>query len=342
MPNVLLTGGAGFIGSSLLRRLVGRGDRVIILDALTYAGHRENLENISGPGTWELVEGDIRQGELTSRLLREHRIESVIHCAAESHVDRSIGSPVNFLETNVMGTYQMLQSALTHWKSLPASSRGAFRYLQISTDEVFGSLGEDGFFNEESPYRPNSPYSATKAAADHLARAWHSTYGLPVITTYCTNNYGPRQNPEKLIPHMITQALSHRELPVYGDGRQVRDWIHVEDHCDGILLALDRGAIGGTYGFGGRAEMDNLSLVQRICRSLDRQKARADSKPHESSIRMVEDRLGHDRRYAIDDSKAEKELGFKRNYDFESGLEKTIQWYLENQQWCRMILNKRK
>jgi dTDP-glucose 4,6-dehydratase len=332
MRKLLITGGAGFIGSEFVRQALAQGDRVTVLDALTYAGHRESLEGPECKGA-ELVVGNICDGPLVARLLREREIDALVCFAAESHVDRSIDSPSAFIETNIKGTFTLLNAALEHSKTRPG-----FRFLQVSTDEVYGSLGPTGKFSETTPYAPNSPYSASKAGADMLVRAWHHTYGLDTVTTNCSNNYGPRQFPEKLIPHMIHCALSGRPLPVYGDGGNVRDWIHVSDHSAGILLALAKGKPGATYCFGGNAERGNLDVVRAICRALDAARPRADGKPHESSISFVKDRLGHDRRYAIDDALACGELGFTRRFDFERGLGDTVRWYLANTAWCNAVL----
>jgi dTDP-glucose 4,6-dehydratase len=339
--NLLVAGGAGFIGSAFVAKCVARGNNVIVLDALTYAGHKANLEWIKpqNGGNWKLVKGDIADHALVLDLLKQHSIGRVVNFAAESHVDNSISGPKPFIDTNITGTFQMLEACREYWSTLPAAQKNDFRMLQISTDEVYGSLGPTGKFSEESPIKPNSPYSASKAAADLLARAWHETYGLPVIVTHCTNNYGPRQFPEKLIPHMIHCALSGKNLPVYGDGKNVRDWIHVEDHCDGVLLALDKGKPGQAYDFGGDAEVENIALVKQLCSLLDHKRPKKQGS-YSDQISFVTDRLGHDRRYAIDDSKSQKELGFKRNYRFEQGLEATIDWYLANDAWCKTVMEK--
>lgn len=339
---LLVTGGAGFIGSNFVELAVRQGHSVLVLDALTYAGHSENLKGINGPGRFELICGNICDSELIPTLLQEHQIDSLLNFAAESHVDRSIEGPSLFIETNIRGTFNLLNASLNYWKNLTESKKLNFRYLQISTDEVFGSLGPTGKFHEETSYAPNSPYSASKAAADHLVRAWNHTYSLPTLITNCSNNYGPKQFPEKLIPTMITNAVQGKPLPVYGDGGNVRDWIHVEDHCHGVLLALEKGTPGSSYCFGGNAERNNLDVVQTICRELDQLHPRKDGKPHESGIQFVTDRLGHDRRYAIDDSLAQSKLGFKRSYTFENGLKQTIQWYLKNQEWVTTVLRKNK
>ncbi len=335
--NMLVTGGAGFIGSAFVLQAVARGDNVIVLDALTYAGHRENLEAVTGPGACELVVGNITDGALVSALLAKHHIDTVVNFAAESHVDNSIHSPSVFIETNIIGAYRMLEASCAYYKALSTAEQARFRHIQVSTDEVYGTLGETGKFSEETAMRPNSPYSASKAAGDHLARAWFETYGLPTIVTNCSNNYGPRQYPEKLIPRMITCALAEKPLPVYGDGLNVRDWIHVEDHSHGVFLALSQGTPGETYCFGGNAERTNITLVTTLCNTLDALKPRANGTSYKELITFVEDRLGHDRRYAIDDSKAVRELGFTRNYSFEQGLTSTIEWYLNNTEWCQNV-----
>ncbi len=344
MPKTLIvTGAAGFIGSSFVELAVERGYRVVILDALTYAGHRENIEPVLKTGKAELIQGDICDGQLVSDLCRRVEPDALLNFAAESHVDRSITGPAAFIKTNIQGTFTLLGSAFDYYKALPAGERkDGFCYLQVSTDEVYGSLGPTGKFSETTPYAPNSPYSASKASADMLVRAWHHTYGLPTLTTNCSNNYGPRQFPEKLIPHMISCALSAQPLPVYGKGTNVRDWIHVEDHCQGILLALEKGKPGSTYCFGGNAEKNNLDLVRTICHYLDRLRPRPDRRPHEAAIQFVTDRLGHDFRYAIDDSLAQKELGFTRKYTLEYGLEMTVRWYMANQAWCDAVTQKAK
>lgn len=329
---LLVTGGAGFIGSAFVRQAIASKQRVVVLDLLTYAGHRVNLEGVDA----QLVEGDIADGALVAKLLAEHKVDAVAHFAAESHVDNSISKPAAFIDTNIVGTYRLLEAARAYYQGLQSAQKEAFRFLQVSTDEVYGSLGPKGAFSETTAMKPNSPYSASKAAGDHLARAWHSTYGLPVVVTNCSNNYGPRQHPEKLIPHMITRALAGESLPVYGDGKNIRDWIHVEDHCAGVALALTQGKPGETYCFGGQAEFTNIDLVQNICKTLDQLKPRPRGGSYGSQIAFVTDRLGHDRRYAIDDTKARKELGFKRKHDFASGLRATIEWYLANEPWCRI------
>lgn len=330
-PSILITGGAGFIGSMMVEHCVRLGHSVVVLDKLTYAGSRSNLEWIKGD--WQLVVGDIADRRLVSDLLTTHRIQRVINMAAESHVDNSISSPRDFIDTNITGVFELLEACRNY---LPDAPDG-FRFLQVSTDEVYGSLGCEGKFSEASPIRPNSPYSASKAAADHLARAWFETYGLPVIITHCTNNYGPRQHPEKLIPRMIETALCGQKLPVYGDGKNIRDWIHVSDHCRGLMLALEKGKPGGVYDFGGDAETENISLVKQICALLNQKKPRADGGSYETQIAFVTDRPGHDRRYAIDDAKSRRELGYLPEYTLAKGIEETIDWYLANESWVKTV-----
>ncbi len=339
--HILVAGGAGFIGSTFVSQCVSLGQQVIVLDALTYAGHEANLEWIKpqGTGSWMLVKGDIADRALVLSLLHKYSITQVVNFAAESHVDNSISGPKAFIDTNITGTFQMLEACREYYAGLDDAKKAIFRMVQISTDEVYGSLGPTGKFSETSPMKPNSPYSASKAAADHLARAWFETYGLPVIVTHCTNNYGPRQFPEKLIPHMIQCALAGKNLPVYGDGKNVRDWIHVEDHCNGVRLALEKGQPGQSYDFGGDAEVENIFLVTQLCKLLDSKRPKA-SGSYSDQITYVTDRLGHDRRYAIDDSKSQNELGFTRRYGFEQGLEMAVDWYLNNQQWCKRVMEK--
>jgi dTDP-glucose 4,6-dehydratase len=340
--SILVTGGADFIGSTFVAQAVERGAHVIVLDKLTYAGHRENLSWIAAkgwPGSYELVIGDICDGALILDLLRKHHIEALVHFAAESHVDNSIASPGAFITTNVNGSYALLEASRQYWNALTGIAKDQFRFIQVSTDEVYGSLGPTGKFSETTPMQPNSPYSASKAAGDHLARAWYHTYGLPTIVTNCTNNYGPRQHPEKLIPLMTTFALAGKNLPVYGDGSNIRDWIHVEDHCYGVGLALHKGKPGETYCFGGDAERNNLDVVKTICATLQDLMPRND-KNYEALITFVKDRPGHDWRYAIDDSKAQRELGFTRKYNFETGLHATIEWYLSHRDWCDAVTKK--
>lgn len=341
---IIVTGGAGFIGSCFVAQAVEKGYHVVVLDALTYAGHRANLEWIepsAAGGSWELVVADICDGPRVAKLMEEKQPKAVLNFAAESHVDNSIAKPSAFIETNIIGCYTMLEAARSFWNNLPGAKKESFRFIQVSTDEVFGSLGETGKFSETTAMKPNSPYSASKAAGDHLARAWFKTYGLPTIVTNCTNNYGPRQYPEKLIPHMISRAMEGKSLPVYGDGKNIRDWIHVEDHCAGVMLALEKGKPGQVYCFGGNAEKNNIEVVSTICSILDELQPRPNGQEYKSLIAFVPDRPGHDRRYAIDDSKAQKELGFTRRYAFEGGIRATVQWYLENQQWCDAVTGKK-
>jgi dTDP-glucose 4,6-dehydratase len=335
---LLVTGAAGFIGSCFTELAISQGHKVIALDALTYAGQRSNLAHLEDSNLFEFVHGNICSARLVEELFKTYRPDAVINLAAESHVDRSINVPADFIETNIKGTFTLLDTSLSYWKSLSSDHASFFRYVQVSTDEVYGFLGSEGKFNETSPMAPNSPYSASKASGDMLVRAWNKTYGLPTIVTNSSNNYGPRQHPEKLIPHMILCALRGHPLPIFGDGHQSRDWIHVEDNCQGILLALEKGRVGATYCFGGDAEKANMDVVTEICHALDQLRPRSDGKLHESAIQHVIDRPGHDRRYSIDDRFAQNELGFTRNHDFESGLRVTIQWYLDHPEWWEPIL----
>ncbi|MCB1954751.1 MAG: dTDP-glucose 4,6-dehydratase [Rhodocyclaceae bacterium] len=335
---ILVTGGAGFIGGNfVLDWLAGGDEPVVNLDKLTYAGNLETLSSLEGDARHRFVQGDICDAALVARLLAEHRPRAIVHFAAESHVDRSIHGPGEFMRTNVEGTFSLLEAARAHWSALPADARATFRFLHVSTDEVYGSLGpDDAPFSEAHPYEPNSPYSASKAASDHLVRAWHHTYGLPVLTTNCSNNYGPYHFPEKLIPLMIVNALAGRALPVYGDGRNVRDWLYVRDHCAAIRCVLAQGRTGETYNVGGWNEIANIDIVHIVCRLLDRLQPSADG-PYERLIRFVADRPGHDRRYAIDARKIERELGWRPAESFESGIEKTVQWYLANPGWVANV-----
>lgn len=336
---LLVTGGAGFIGSAFVAQCVERGQQVLVVDALTYAGHRENLNWIpAGKGSWALEVANIQDGTKMLALMQQFKPDAVVNFAAESHVDNSIASPAEFIHTNILGTYAMLEAARSYWKE---SGNANFRYLQISTDEIYGSLelDSDEKFSEDTQIKPSSPYSASKAAADHLVLAWNHTYGLPTLITNCTNNYGPRQYPEKLIPLMISHALSGKALPVYGDGLNVRDWIHVEDHCQGIYLALTKGRVGEHYCFGGNAEKKNIEVVQTICKVLS--EVRPHKEGYERLITYVTDRAGHDRRYAMDDSKALRELGYTRAYNFETGLRQTIEWYLANGEWAAAVTGKK-
>ncbi|MHC2003114.1 dTDP-glucose 4,6-dehydratase [Methylobacterium sp. CM6241] len=333
---ILVTGGCGFIGSALVLHLVeDLGREVATLDALTYAANPISLASLDGNPRHRLVTGDICDPAAVHALYAEFRPDAVMHLAAESHVDRSITDPGAFICTNVVGTQVMLDGARTYWESLDGEARAAFRFLHVSTDEVYGSLPPDGFFTEDSRYDPRSPYSASKAASDHLARAWGETYGLPVLITNCSNNYGPRHFPEKLIPLMILNALEGRPLPVYGDGLNERDWIHVEDHARGLVAVLERGSLGETYLLGGRSVRNNLAVVKALCAAFDR--LRPEHGPHERLISFVADRPGHDRRYAIDPGKAEREIGWTPTKSFEDALEDTVRWYLDNEAWWRPI-----
>lgn len=339
MPTWLVTGGAGFIGGNFVLDAVRRGIRVVNLDALTYAGNLDTLEPLRDDANHVFVKGDIGDAALLETLLREHRPDAVVNFAAESHVDRSIDGPAAFVHTNVVGTLSLLERTRDYWKSLDAADRQAFRFLHVSTDEVYGTLGETGKFTEQTPYAPNSPYSASKAASDHLVRAFHHTYGLPVLTTNCSNNYGPYQFPEKLIPLIIAKALAGEPLPVYGDGRNVRDWLYVGDHCGAIRRVLESGRVGETYNVGGDAERENIVVVKTICRLLDERRPLADGRARESLITFVTDRPGHDRRYAIDASKIKRELDWSPSLSFEEGIAQTVDWYLVNQPWVQRVLD---
>lgn len=335
---ILVTGGAGFIGSALCRHLVGQGHMLINVDKLTYAGNLDSLREVQGRPNYAFIRADISEERRMLKALSEYEVDTIMHLAAESHVDRSIDGPSAFIETNVVGTFRLLNAALTYWRTLSASHRPRFRFLHVSTDEVFGDLPFDsGIFTEETPYAPSSPYSASKAASDHLVRAWHHTYGLPVIVTNCSNNYGPCQFPEKLIPLVILNALEERPLPIYGQGANVRDWLYVDDHARALELAVIEGKVGESYNVGGRAERTNLSVVETICAILDSMHPRRNGSSYAELITFVADRPGHDRRYAIDPSKAERELGWRARETFESGIAKTIKWYLENDWWWRPI-----
>jgi len=335
----LVTGGAGFIGGNFVLDAVARGIRIVNLDALTYAGNRDTLASLDGDALHVFVHGDIGDRALVASLLDAHRPDAIVNFAAESHVDRSIDGPAAFVQTNVVGTLALLEAARDYWRSLEGADRDAFRFLHVSTDEVYGSLGDTGKFTEETPFAPNSPYSASKAASDHLVRAFHHTYGLPVLTTNCSNNYGPYQFPEKLIPLVIARALAGEPLPVYGDGRNVRDWLYVGDHCAAIRAVLERGRVGETYNVGGDAEKQNIEVVRTICALLDARRPRADGKPRAEQITYVADRPGHDRRYAIDASKLKSELGWAPAHSFEQGIADTVDWYLGHQDWVARVLD---
>jgi len=336
---ILVTGGAGFIGANFVLDWLARNDEPVVnLDKLTYAGNLQTLASLDGNASHIFVQGDIGDNALLDRLLAEHRPRAVVNFAAESHVDRSIHGPEDFVQTNVLGTFRLLEAVRGHWNTLPPEEKSAFRFLHVSTDEVYGSLSAtDPAFTEENTYEPNSPYSASKAASDHLVRAWHHTYGLPVLTTNCSNNYGPFHFPEKLIPLMIVNALAGKPLPVYGDGMQVRDWLYVKDHCSAIRRVLEGGRLGETYNVGGWNEKPNIEIVNIVCALLDELRPRADGKPYRDQITYVTDRPGHDRRYAIDARKLERELGWKPAETFESGIRKTVEWYLANGEWVRNV-----
>ena len=339
MPTWLVTGGAGFIGGNFVLDAVNRGIKVVNLDALTYAGNLDTLASLADNPRHVFAKGDIGDAALVKRLLDEHRPEAVINFAAESHVDRSIDGPGAFVQTNVVGTLILLERTRDYWKALDATARDAFRFLHVSTDEVYGTLGDTGRFTETTPYAPNSPYSASKAASDHLVRAFHHTYGLPVLTTNCSNNYGPYQFPEKLIPLVIAKALAGEPLPVYGDGLNVRDWLYVGDHCDAIRTVLERGRVGETYNVGGDAERTNITVVRTICALLDARRPLADGRARESLITYVKDRPGHDRRYAIDADKLKGELGWAPTVTFDEGMARTVDWYLDNAPWVQRVLD---
>ena len=335
---ILVTGGAGFIGSNFILDWLAQSDETVLnLDALTYAGNLENLAALKDDARHVFVQGDIGDRPLLDRLLAEHRPRALIHFAAESHVDRSISGPGAFIKTNIEGTYTLLEAARQHWQALPDAERAAFRFHHVSTDEVYGSLkADDPAFAETNPYEPNSPYSASKAASDHLVRAWHHTYGLPVLTTNCSNNYGPYHFPEKLIPLMIVNALAGKPLPVYGDGQQIRDWLFVTDHCSGIRAVLAGGRVGETYNIGGWNEKANIDIVRTVCALLDELRPDPAGK-YERLITYVKDRPGHDRRYAIDARKIERELGWRPAETFETGIRKTVQWYLDHPDWVARV-----
>lgn len=348
--NLLVTGGCGFIGSNFIRQRLtenqaaGREpvERLVNLDKLTYAGNPANLADLASDARYTFVHGDIGDEAAVAGLLDQHSIDAVVNFAAESHVDRSIDSPEPFIQTNVVGTLRLLNATRRFWASLPGPRRSAFRFLHVSTDEVYGTLGpEDPAFTEETPFAPNSPYAASKAASDHLVRAYQHTFGLPTLTTNCSNNYGPYHFPEKLIPLVILNALDSKPLPIYGDGQQVRDWLYVEDHAAAIWLVLQKGQVGETYNVGGLCEKPNLDVVTSICALLDRKSPRTDGKPYATQITYVRDRPGHDRRYAINCSKIQSELGWKPTESFDSGLGKTVDWYLANRPWADDITSTR-
>ncbi|KQP46188.1 dTDP-glucose 4,6-dehydratase [Pseudorhodoferax sp. Leaf274] len=336
---ILVTGGAGFIGTNfVLDWIATAGEPVINLDKLTYAGNLDNLSSLAGDARHQFVQGDIGDSALVGRLLAEHQVRAVVNFAAESHVDRSIHGPAAFIETNVVGTFGLLEAVRAYWGALPTDRKAAFRFLHVSTDEVYGSLeAQAPAFTEQHRYEPNSPYSASKAASDHLVRAYHHTYGLPAVTTNCSNNYGPFHFPEKLIPLMIVNALAGKPLPVYGDGQQIRDWLYVGDHCSAIRRVLEAGQLGETYNVGGWNEKPNLEIVHTVCALLDEKRPRADGTSYAEQIAYVTDRPGHDRRYAIDARKLERELGWKPAETFDTGIRKTVDWYLEHADWVARV-----
>jgi dTDP-glucose 4,6-dehydratase len=335
---MLVTGGAGFIGSAFVRMLLSDTDyRVVNVDSLTYAGNLESLPDIAEGSRYAFLELDICDREGLHKAFTRHQPDVVVHLAAESHVDRSIDGPGEFVRTNVVGTFTLLQEALRYWRTMRSDTRQQFRFVHVSTDEVFGSLGPEGYFTEETPYAPNSPYSASKASSDHFARAWHHTYGLPLITTNCSNNYGPYQFPEKLIPLTIQNCLAGKQIPVYGQGTNVRDWLYVDDHCRALRVVVEHGAVGETYNVGGGNERQNIDVVNTICDLVDELAPDPQSGSRRNLIEFVTDRPGHDRRYAIDATKIRRELGWERRETFSSGLRKTVQWYLDNQVWCERV-----
>ncbi len=339
---ILITGGAGFIGSNfVLDWLVNRdAEGVVNLDKLTYAGNLANLKSLEKDTRHVFVKGDIGDYELVLSLLKKYQIRAVVNFAAESHVDRSIHGPGDFIQTNVVGTFNLLEAVFAYWRELPENEKQSFRFLHVSTDEVYGSLSStDPAFSETNPFEPNSPYSASKAASDHLVRAWHHTYDIPVLTTNCSNNYGPYHFPEKLIPLVILNALAGKPLPIYGDGQQIRDWLYVKDHCSAIRRVLEAGKLGETYNVGGWNEKPNLEVVNTICSILDGLRPKSDGTSYSSQITYVKDRPGHDRRYAINATKLERELGWKPIETFETGIKKTVQWYLDNQEWTDGVLS---
>jgi dTDP-glucose 4,6-dehydratase len=340
MKSHFVTGGAGFIGCNFILNLLTADDvKVLNYDKLTYAGNLESLASVATHPNYAFEEGDICNQDRVSQLLATHQPDTIINFAAESHVDRSIDGPAPFIETNITGTFKLLEAARKYWSALKGTKKAGFRFLHVSTDEVFGSLGATGYFTEETPYAPNSPYAASKASSDHLVRSYHQTYGLPVLTTNCSNNYGPFQFPEKLVPLMIHNALTGKPLPVYGDGKQIRDWLYVEDHCRAILTVIEKGRLGEVYNIGGNNEKANLEMVHTLCSLLDEMVPNAANAPHKSLIKFVDDRPGHDRRYAIDSGKIQRELGWTPKETFETGLRKTIQWYLENQTWVERVMS---
>jgi dTDP-glucose 4,6-dehydratase len=339
---ILVTGGAGFIGSAVIRHLIRNTDHSVVnVDSLTYAGNLSTLDPVADDFRYAFEEVSVCDAAALQDVFERHEPDAVMHLAAESHVDRSIDGPGTFIQTNIVGTFTLLEAARRHWLSLPPDQKQAFRFHHVSTDEVYGSLGDDELFTEQTPYDPSSPYSASKAASDHLVRAWNRTYGLPVVVTNCSNNYGPYQFPEKLIPLMITSALAGKPLPIYGTGQNVRDWLYVDDHARALVTVLERGHVGQTYNIGGNSERTNVDVVHTICRLLDELVPQSEHRPHANLIQFVADRPGHDHRYAIDASKARRELNWSPLETFESGLRKTVEWYLNNQDWCRAAVEER-
>jgi dTDP-glucose 4,6-dehydratase len=339
MKTFFITGGAGFIGGNFILNLVKTGQaKVINYDKLTYAGNLDTLSSIKDDDNYEFIQGDICDRETLSRLFESYKIDCIVHFAAESHVDRSIDTPGEFIQTNVVGTFELLEAA-RRFVTPKNLDRNHFRFLHVSTDEVYGSLGNTGLFTEKTPYSPNSPYAASKASSDHLVRSYHKTFGLPVLTTNCSNNYGPYQFPEKLLPLMIHNALAGKPLSVYGDGKQIRDWLYVEDHCNAILKVLEKGEVGQVYNIGGHNEKTNLEVVHALCQILDEMVPESPHRPHKNLIQYVTDRPGHDRRYAIDASKIQNQIGWKPQESFETGLRKTVRWYLDNESWTNRVMS---
>ncbi len=340
METILVTGGAGFIGSNLVRHLIDNTDKIVInVDALTYAGNLESLNAVSENPRYHFEQVDIKDSAALKALFEKYQPDAVMHLAAESHVDRSIEGPSEFIQTNIIGTYNLLETSLAYWSKLNEHKKRCFRFLHVSTDEVYGSLGTEGYFTETTAFEPNSPYSASKASSDHLVRAWHHTYGLPVLTSNCSNNYGPYQFPEKLMPLVILNALEGKPLPIYGKGDNIRDWLYVQDHVEALIAVLEKGKVGETYNIGGNNEKTNLEVVNHVCKLLDELLPESKYAPHASLITYVEDRPGHDKRYAIDATKTKNELNWEPKETFETGLRKTIQWYLDNMTWSQNVLD---